>query len=61
MRSTPEPESDALIAIETGLLVYQPAEQAAESQLIDEVGFGAVGLGGEARAAAARARRCSAP
>ena len=28
-----------MIAIETGLLVYQPAEQAAESQLIDEVGF----------------------
>ena len=38
MRSTPAAPSVPLIAIATGLVVYQPAEQAALSQVTELVG-----------------------
>ena len=38
MRSTPAPASLPVMAIETGLVVYQPAEQAAVSQVTELVG-----------------------
>ncbi len=41
MRSTPAAASLPVIAIDTGLVVYQPAEQAALSQVIELVGAAA--------------------
>ena len=41
MRSTPAPASLPVIAIETGLVVYQPAEQAAVLQVMQLVGAAA--------------------